>query len=311
MIRQIVAFGMSLIFSAVLSAGIARAQTSKPTTAPALRFEISFPQQASSTPPYGHILLLISTNTKQEPRFQINGDSPFESQQAFGVDVDGLRPGQSAVVDSSTLGYPAESLRDIPPGDYWVQGLLNIYETFHLASGYTVKLPPDKGEGQQWQIKPGNLYSKPQKIHFDPKTHQVVRISLTEKIPPIEEQAAIVDSVLESWTGLPQQRIADSKWVKHLRIQSDLLTKFWGRPTYLGAIVLLPEGWDEHPNAHFPLVVQQTHFHRDISEFVPFRTQPPAPNIKDPVQRLAAEYGYKFFQDWTAGRMPRVLILQI
>src|SRR5581483_2926110 len=39
--------------------------------------------------------------------------------------------------------------------------------------------------------------------------------------------------------------------------------------------------------------------------------QPPPAGIKDPEAQLAAKYGYKFFQDWTAGRLPRVIILQI
>ena len=39
----------------------------------------------------------------------------------------------------------------------------------------------------------------------------------------------------------------DTKYVKHDSIQSERLTKFWGRPMHLGAHVLLPEGWDTHP----------------------------------------------------------------
>ena len=62
-----------------------------------------------------------------------------------------------------------------------------------------------------------------------------MKMALDQEIPPIEAPA-------------------DTKYIRHIRIQSDLLTKFWGRPMYLSAIVLVPEGFDEHPNAHFPLV---------------------------------------------------------
>jgi len=273
-----------------------------------LRFEISFPKEASAAPLDGHILLLISNSDKEEPRFQIEEDFA-DSQQAFGLDVDGLAPGAPAVVDSSTFGYPTPSLAHIPPGDYYVQGLLNIYDTFHLSSGQTVKLPPDKGEGQHWQTKPGNLYSKPVKMHLDPKAGQVVRISLKEKVPPIDQQLAAVDSLLDWGRGLAQP-VADNKWVKHIRLQSELLTKFWGRPTYLGANVLLPDGFEDHPDAHFPLIVEQDHFHRDL--FLPnsFRTEPPPPGLKGDELRTAV-YGYKFYQDWTAGRLPRVVVLTI
>ena len=198
----------------------------------------------------------------------------------------------------------------MPPGDYWVQSVLNIYETFHLANGHTVKLPSDKGEGQHWQVKPGNLYSKPQKVHLDSKAGQTVRILLTEKIPPVEDDPKDVDWLL-GWSGANDEHaIADNKWVKHICIQSDLLTKFWGRPTYLGAVVLLPDGWDDHPDARYPLIVEQDHFARDLPSIMAFRTQPPSDSLKGYEQRVAKS-GYKLYQDWTAGRLPRVIVVTI
>jgi hypothetical protein len=293
-----------------LSTLLAHANSAKPVAKPATsRFEISFSKETNATPLDGHVLLLISNNGEEEPRFQITFMTA-KSQQAFGVDVDALAPGATAVVDSSTVGYPAESLNDVPAGDYWVQAVLNIYETFHLGDGRTLKLPPDKGEGQHWQVKPGNLYSKPVKIHFDPKAPQTVRISLTEKIPPLEDELTQVDSIV-GWSGANDEHaIVDNKWVKHIRIQSDLLSKFWGRPTYLGAVVILPDGWEEHPDAHYPLIVAQDHFHRDLPGILAFRTTPPSANLKGGELR-AAKNGYKLYQDWTAGRLPRVIVLTI
>jgi hypothetical protein len=253
-------FSWAVLF--LCCAAVAQAAVAKPA---GQRFEISFPQQASTTPLDGHILLLISNNDEKEPRFQISFETA-ESQQVFGVDVDALAPGAPAVIEAATLGYPAESLNDIPAGDYWVQAVLNIYETFHLGNGRTLKLPPDKGEGQHWQVKPGNLYSKPQKMHLDPKSGQTVRIALTEKIPPVEDEPKVVDQLVGWDAANDEHAIVDNKWVKHLRLRSELLTKFWGRPTYLGAVVLLPDGWEEHPDAHYPLIVEQDHFHRDLPD---------------------------------------------
>ena len=68
----------------------------------------------------------------------------------------------------------------------------------------------------------------------------------------------------------------DTEWVKHIRIQSQALTKFWGRPMYVGAIVVIPEGWAAHPNAHYPLLVNHGHFPRD---FTGFRPSPPEPGM--------------------------------
>src|SRR5262249_2042849 len=160
-------------------------------------------------------------------------------QQAFGFDVNALAPDAPAVVDAKTFGYPTRSLADIPAGDYYVQGLINIYETVHLSTGNAVRLPPDKGEASHRPTKPGTLSSTPQKMHLDPKASQVIRISLAEKIPPIEKELAEVDGVLDWGRGLGEP-VGENKWVKRIRFKSELLTKFWGRPTYLGAILLLP-----------------------------------------------------------------------
>ena len=125
----------------------------------------------NAAPLDGHVLLLLANNNDNEPRFQVSFMTA-QSQQVFGVDVDALAPGTPAVIDASTLGYPAESLNDVPAGDYWVQAVLNIYETFHLGNGRTLKLPPDKGEGQHWQMKPDNLL---QQAGEDPFRSEVPR----------------------------------------------------------------------------------------------------------------------------------------
>jgi hypothetical protein len=300
----------SLWIVAVLCIAAAQGASAKSAVKPSpQRFEVSFPKEVSAAALDGHILLLLSNNDEKEPRFQVSIITA-ESQQVFGVDVDGLAAGTPAVVDPSTLGYPAQSLNDVPAGDYWVQAVLNIYETFHLGNGRTLKLPPDKGEGQHWQVKPGNLYSKPQKIHIDPKSGQTVRIALTEKIPAVQDNAKEVDSMVGWDASNDEHAIVDNKWVKHIRIQSELLTKFWGRPTHMGAVVLLPDGWEEHPDAHYPLIVEQDHFHRGLPGIIAFRIQSPGDNLKGG-QLNAAKNGYKLYQDWTSGRLPRVIVLSI
>jgi hypothetical protein len=128
----------------------------------ASKFSISFPRERSAVPLDGRLLLLLSTDGSAEPRNQID-DSP-KTQMIFGIDVESLAPGQTAVVDESAFGYPVRSLAQVKPGDYFIQAVLHRYETFHRADGHTVKLPMDRGEGQHWNQAPGNLYSKPRKI---------------------------------------------------------------------------------------------------------------------------------------------------
>ncbi len=194
------------------------------------RFDVSFSAKAQAAPADGRLIVIVSRQLEGEPRFQVSWGAG--TQQIFGLDVDGLKPSETARVDSTAAGHPLRSLNDLPPGKYNVQAVLNIYETFHRAGGQTVKLHMDHGEGQQWNTSPGNLMSKPKQVEIG--TDAVVPIEMTEVIPPID----------------PPE---DTKYVRHLRIESKLLTAFWGRPMHLGAIVLVPAGFDENPQQHYPI----------------------------------------------------------
>ena len=169
----------------------------------------------------GRLLLLFSKTGKTEPRFQINDAA--NTQMVFGINADNWQPATDRFVDVHAFGYPIEKLNEVPAGDYYVQVLLHKYETFHLQTGHNVKLPMDRGEGQHWNIAPGNIYSTPVKIHFDPNTSNEVPLIINKIIPAIKE---------------PE----DTKYIKHIKIQSKLLTAFWGRPMFLGAHILLPRG---------------------------------------------------------------------
>jgi len=275
-----------------------------------LRMGISFAASQSSKPLDGRMLLLISTDSSKEPRQQIS--DAVTTQQVFGVDVDGLAPATEAIVSDTTLGYPVNSLAGVKAGDYWVQGLLHVYETFHRGDGKTVKLPAgDRGEGQQWPDAPGNLFSKPVKMHIDPASATPIHIVLDQTIPAIPE-------------------VADTKYVKHFKLKSERLTKFWGRPVYLGAILILPEGYDSHPDAHYPLAIYHGHFQTDVADFreTPPDTKLPAYNIDSLIarcpnghegdlctkfgyERLQQEKGYEFYKEWIGPGFPRVLQLTI
>jgi hypothetical protein len=260
----------------------------------AQRIEVTVP---ATKPLTGHLILVFAKDGKTEPRMQL--EETYESAQAFGVDVDGLAPGQPIVVDGKTFGYPRRSLAGLDAGDYFVQAVFNVYEQFHLASGKTVWLPPDKGEGQHWNRKPGNPFDKPVKVHFDPKSATTLKIALDEIIPPIEGTAQDPEVMAKKEPA--------AKWLKYMRFRSDKLSAFWGRDVWLGAWILLPDGFDEHPDAHFPLVVYQDHFHPGLGP-VPFITSPPDP--KSPAYNRE-QNGYRFFQDWTAGRLPRVILIYV
>src|SRR5271168_1466903 len=172
------------------------------------RFSVSFSRERSAQPLDGRLLLLLSTDGTAEPRMQIN-DS-VRTQMVFGMDMDGMAPGQAVIVDDSSFGFPVRHLRDVPAGDYFVQVVLHRYETFHRSDGHTVKLPMDRGEGQHWNLAPGNLYSTPRKVTVS-RSGEAIAVVMDQEIAPIPDPP-------------------DTPYVRHLRIQSKLLTAFWGRP---------------------------------------------------------------------------------
>jgi hypothetical protein len=193
--------------------------------APTRRFSISFPASVHAEPITGRVFVFISHDSTPEPRLY---GHPFgRGTPLFGMDVDALRPSEAAVIGDTVLGFPFTSLQDLPAGDYYVQGLINVYTEVHRADGHTLWVHWDQWEGQQFNTSPGNLYSGITKVHLDPAAGFDVPLSLTKVIPPVD---------------VPP----DTKWVKRIKIQSELLSKFWGRPVYLGAVVLLPQGYDTH-----------------------------------------------------------------
>ncbi|HEY9048502.1 MAG TPA: alpha/beta hydrolase-fold protein [Ohtaekwangia sp.] len=259
---------------------------------------MTYTPQMSEQAQDGRLLLMLSNNNKAEPRFQINDG--LTTQLIFGVDVEGLLPGGEVIVDSrEAFGFPIQSLDDIPPGEYTVQALLNRYETYTLKTGHTVKLPPDQGEGQQWNSKPGNFYSIPAQVKIDPAVAGTIKIVMDQKIPPVETPK-------------------DSKYIRHVRIQSKLLSEFWGKPMYLGAHILLPEGFDEHPEAHYPLMVFHGHF---PSDFGGFSTEPPPASMDTSdynsrfniygYAKFEKQEAYNFYKQWTSKDFPRFLIIEI
>ncbi len=260
------------------------------------QFSVTFGADRSPEPLDGRLVLMLSQDDAAEPRFQIV-DGP-DSQLAFGVDVEEWAPEEPAVVDGGAFGYPIRSLDDVPAGEYRVQALLNRYQTYQRADGHTVKLPPDRGEGQQWNRKPGNLFSTPQTVSLGPGGPARIDIVLDQEIPPL---------------AVPPE----SEYVKHVKIQSELLTDFWGTPTELGAWVLVPHGFDEHPEARYPIAVNHGHFPYTFGNW---REEPPDPDLECEYSarfdlpcynRIQQEHAWQLYQDWTGDDFPRMLVVEI
>jgi Putative esterase len=284
----------ALAIALTLSSGVVACQRNRPP-----RFSVVVPKARRAGPTDGRVLLLLSTDAKGEPRLQMReprqqisaNRNTSQTFQFFGVDVEGLAPDTPVIVDATALGFPRESLAQVPAGEYTVQAVLNVYETFNRKDKHVIKAAPDRWEGQVWRTKPGNLYSEPQRVRLDPNSGDTIRISLDKEI-----------------AALPYP--GDTKYLKYVRIESRLLSEFWGRKTELGAWVLVPDGFDDHPGARYPLVVNPSHFPIEFRAGARFSPAPPDPKLKG-ADKIAAEYDHKLFEDWTSGKMPRMLVMNI
>ena len=259
-------FIISLAFSATAAAS-------------SITFKVTLPANQPQ-PIMGRLFVIIARANDPEPRLQVGG---WRSKtELLAVDIPGLQPGGTAIVDALALGFPLKSVRELPAGDYYVQALFNVYTRFQRSDGNTVFAHMDQWEGQQFNKSPGNLYSEAGHFHLDPLTGYEIRLNLDRKIP----------------TPLPP---GDTQYVKHIKIQSKLLTQFWGQPIYLGATVLLPEGYEAHPNAHYPVLYEQGHF--SLRAPLGFSTE----ESRADTPREGRISGAELYKRWSGANFPRMI----
>ena len=245
-----------------------------------LRFAVSFPGEVHGEAVSGRAYVIIAESDNREPRFQV---SPY-GVPFFGEDIESLEPDKSMYIDAETFGYPLEGLEKLPPGDYFVQGFVNIYTEFKRADGHTLWIHQDQWEGQRWNRSPGNLYSDVLSVHIDPKEKTTVVLECDHRIPPV--------------TVPP-----DTAYVKRVKFQSKILSDFWGQPMYLGAVALLPHGYQENPERSYPVNYMQGHF--SLRPPYGFQEQEPEEGNR------RGGSGYEFFKFWTSDDCPRMLAVTL
>jgi len=247
------------------------------------RFEVTYDRAANAGPITGRLVLFLSKTAQPEPRMALGLRGPA----IFGADLDRLSAGQVVVVDSSTLGYPTK-LSAIPPGDYFAQAVINVYEQVHRSDGKTIWVHMNDGTIEFFNTAAGNLYSDAQPVHIG--NGGTVRLAITRVMPAA-------------------RRPDDTEWIKHVTIQSKRLTQFWGRPVYVHAAVLLPKGYAEHPNSYYPSVYTLGHNWTPLS----FTTNAPAAGRGgggiNPASGL--ESGYDTYKAWISDNYPRVIAISL
>ena len=182
-----------------------------------LKFEISIKPGLASGTQNGRLFVFIDRKNDREPRL-VDADVSYDAPPMLARDVKNFGAGSTAVIDNSSIAYPISDLAHLPAGDYYVQALLDTNIDVSSLNA------------------PGNVYSDVQKVSIDPRNGGTVKLTLSNTVPP---------------EMLP----ADSDYVKFLKIPSPLLSKFYGRPMFVRAAVLLPRTYLTDTAARFPLLV--------------------------------------------------------
>ncbi|MBC7895615.1 MAG: hypothetical protein H7066_09380 [Cytophagaceae bacterium] len=246
-------------------------------TAQAPRFEVTVDPATRAQPLTGRLVLAISKLPSPEPRMLI---AP-QGAAIFAIDLEQLPAGTPALVDDKALGYPV-ALGSLPPGEYYAQAIVNVYEQVTRSDGKRLWLHMNDGTQEVMQIAPGNVYSAVQRIRVGEGGTVSLRI---DKVIPAAS------------------RPVDTEWVKRVRIQSRKLSAFWGRPIYFHATVLLPKGYREHPESRYPTVY--TFGHSVPFSFTPDSTRVRGVGLINPV--TGVETGFDFYKSWNSDAFPRFI----
>ena len=236
---------------------LASLQTPARTHQPAtLRFEVTVASVIRGPTQSGRLFVVISPKGQPEPRLTV-GQTGMDASHTIGRDIKDFGPGTTGVLDESCQIFPIESLARLTPGDYFVQAIFDSNRDLKSLNA------------------PGNLYSVPQKIHLNPSQTASVKLALTERVAP-------------------EQMPSDSEYVKYVKIQSKLLTRFHGRPIFLRAGVIVPRGFAGEPDKRYPLWVSIGGYGARFTV----------------VQRMMRE-GSNFRSMWEADATPRMVMLQL
>jgi hypothetical protein len=249
----------------------------------AQRFEVTVAPSVHTGPLTGRLIVAVSRRDQPEPRLALGPQGPA----IYGVELDRLRPGQTAIVDDRAVGYPMR-LSELPPGEYFVQALVIPYERVQRADGHTIWVRMNDGTVEAFNRAAGNLYSEVQRVSLARGVGGIARLQLSRSISPAPPPT-------------------DTEWLKHVRIQSQKLTRFWGRPVYVHAHVLLPKGYAEHPDAYYPSIYALGHGRAPFS----FSTTPSSRPRGEVNPVTGTESGYDFYQSWISDSFPRVIAITL
>ncbi len=155
---------------------------------------------------------------------EINDLRPAETSVAA-IEVDQLKPGAAVEVDLDQIAFPAP-FDTMPRADYELQAVLDTARCFN----YQGRVPED------WQSPVVELKG------WQPGEGMEPTLTLREHPQPGGSAVAAAAARAEVKPGVAEE----------IELESELLTKFWGKPTYVRSWVILPPGYDAASKATYP-----------------------------------------------------------
>jgi len=144
------------------------------------------------------------------------GPDWFQPEPFFAMEVHDFKPGESRTLDDKADSFPAP-LSKLPAGKYFAQALLD-HDFYHRNHAQGV----------------GNLYSKSVVWQHDPQKPATPKL--------------VLDQVVAA-EPFPEQ-----PWLREVVLKSELLSKFHRREVLERCAVVLPAGYDEHPERRYPVM---------------------------------------------------------
>lgn len=160
---------------------------------------------------------VIVSLSKTSPQPRL-GPNWFRPEPMFSQVFQNVKPDTAMRFDNTAVHFPAD-LAELTPGEYLVQAVLDR----NLG-------------GRQFGSSIGNLYGDAVKVVIDPKSQ--VDIPL------------LCDKVVR------ETPFVETETVKEVRLESKLLSAFYGRPTMLHAAIALPTEWAQEPQRAFPILYE-------------------------------------------------------
>ncbi|KAJ4983086.1 hypothetical protein SVAN01_11425 [Stagonosporopsis vannaccii] len=226
-----------------------------------LQVRLSVADGLIAAPTDGRVVLMLAPNGTDP---LADTDVTSSPNKIFGKNVYNFGPNTTITFldenKDTTLtdayGWPNVSLGDIHPGSYSIQAFLTRYETITRSDGSTVSLHFPCGDGGLNVNGVGSLVTAATNVEISGST-QILNL-VFNNVTAVE---ALTGNEIG---GCNQGNYQDTKFLKHVKIRSKNLSKFWNRDMYVGANILLPAGYDANDTkTRYPVIYNQGHWPAD------------------------------------------------